>query len=360
LNTPRQLQLPLQDATLSRSTLRALCLLVCGALCVVVLGACGGADEGESAARKAISQTFDSSTTSIERGRVNARLQLEPEGLLAIGGPIVLKVTGPFALTGSGLPRFDLAFAATLVGEQYEGAIISTGRKGFVKLDDRTYSIDDGFVSGLRGGARKARRSGLKQSLGIDPSAWIANPQAKGKEQVSGVETERIGGDVNVSKLLADITRVLDKLDGSSAATSGGGLLTPKLRKQISEAVKSAKVDVWTGAKDRILRQIAVAVRFEFPSDVKPPIAGLEAGKINFRLRLDDVNGAAVKVSEPKNARPLSQLTGGGLEAFLSGLGASLTGGGKGGAGGQAFLGCVTRAQGKSAEIVRCASKLAP
>jgi hypothetical protein len=344
---------------LSRSILRALCLLACGVLCATALGACGSADEGDSAAEKAIAQTFGSSASAIERGKINARLQLAPEGLLAIGGPIVLKITGPFSIAGGALPRLDLAFAATLAGEQYRGAIISTGKKGFVKLDDRVYSIDDGFVSKLRGGAHKARKSGLKDSLGIDPGAWITNPQTKGSEQVGGVETERIGGDVDVPKLLADIAALLDKLGGSSS-NSGGGFLTPALQKQIADAVKSAKVDIWTGAKDKILRQIAVAIQFEFASDAKPPIAGLEAGKINLRLRLDDVNGAVVKVSAPKHARPLSKLTGGGLETFLAGLGASLTGSATGGAGGPAFLGCLTKANGSSAEIVRCASKLAP
>jgi hypothetical protein len=323
----------------------------------VALVACGGADEGDSTAKKAISQTFGASSTSIERGKVDARLQLEPEGLLAIGGPIVLKVAGPFSVSGGASPQFDLAFAATLAGEQYEGAVISTGKKGFVKLDDRTYAIDDAFASMLRGKAHKVKKSGLKDSLGIEPASWISNPQMKGNEQVSGVETRRIGGDVNVSKLLADIATLLDKLGGSPSSKS---FLTPKLRKQITDAVKSAKVDVWTGAQDKILRQIAVAIQFAFPTDVKPPIAGLEAGKINLRLRLDDVNGAAVKISGPQNARPLSELTGGGLEAFLSGLGASLTGAGKGGAGGTAFLRCLSSAHGKSVEIVRCASKLAP
>jgi hypothetical protein len=327
-------------------------------LCAAALAACGGADQGDGAAMKAISQTFGPSAASIDRGKVDVRLQLEPEGLLAIGGPIVLKVAGPFSVTGGAAPRFDLAFAATLAGEQYDGAIVSTGKQGFVKLDNRTYSIDDAFVSMLRGEAHKAKKSGLKESLGIDPSSWISNPQMKGDEQVGGVETQRVGGDVNVSKLLADVATLLDKVGGSPSSKEG--FLTPALRKQIAAAVKSAKVDVWTGAEDKILRQLAVAIKFAFPTDVKPPITGLEAGKINLRLRLDDVNGRAVRISTPEHARPLSELTGGGLEAFLSGLGASLTGAGKGDAQGTAFLGCVTSARGRSAEIVRCASKLAP
>jgi hypothetical protein len=323
--------------------------------------ACGSTEDngGSAAARTLISQTFGDSATAIERGNVVARLQLEPEGFLALGGPIVLDVSGPFSVGDSGSPKLDLAFVATLAGEHYKGAIISTGRKGFLKLDSQSYSLDGGFGSKAHEAANKAKTSGLKESLGIDPSTWISNPQSKGEEQVSGVETQRIGGDVDVAKLLADIAGLLDRAGGSSSSKDGG-FLTPKLRKQIADGVKSAKVDVWTGAQDKILRQIAVAIKFEFPAGEKPPIAGLDAGKINLKLRLDDVNGAAVTVAEPTHTRPLSDLTGGGLDQFLSGIGASLTGKGRNGAGAQAFLGCVTQAAGKSAEIVRCASKLAP
>lgn len=337
---------------------RALLVLAAALLCVTALAACGGSDDTKDAsAEETLEQTFGASAKEIERGRVTANLRLEPEGLLKLGGPISLRLTGPFAAPARrDLPRFDLAFRATLAGQQFDGSALSTGRKAFVKLDGRTYAIDDEFVSELRkdlGGVADKPQTGLK-TLGIDPLRWIRNPQSKGEETVGGVKTERIGGDVNTKNLLADIGKLLNKARG------GEGLLTPGLRAQIAEAVKSAKVDIWSGTDDHILRQLAVVATFAFKAG-QSPIQGLDGGRLTLRARLDDVNGAPVRIATPKRARPLTELTGeGGLGALFGGIGAGVTGGiGPGGAGG-ALLRCITQAGGRSTDIVRCVSKLAP
>jgi ABC-type amino acid transport substrate-binding protein len=344
----------------TRSTLRALLVLACALPCAALLAACGSSDTpNDAAAERTLQQTFGSSSTSIERGRLAATLRLEPEGLLKLGGPISVRLTGPFeAPSRRTLPRFDLAFLTTLAGQHFSGSAISTGTKGFLKLDDRTYAVDDAFVTKLRAGLGDAAaepQAGLK-ALGIDPLRWITGPQSKGEERVAGVDTVRIGGDVDVSRLLADLGTLLDKAGGA-----GASLLTPQLRTQIAEAVKSAKVDVWTGAGDKLLRQLAVVVTFAFKDGSQSPIAGLEGGRITLRARLDDVNGAPVRVTAPQDARPLSELTGeGGMSRFLQGVGAGVTGGVGPGDDGAAFLRCITQAGGASAEIVRCASKLSP
>jgi hypothetical protein len=344
-----------------RSTLRALLVLACGVACAALLVACGGGSNATSdaSAERTLKQTFGASARSIDRGRVAATLRLDPEGLLKLGGPMSVRLTGPFAApTRRNLPRFDLAFLATLAGQRFSGSAISTGTKGFLKLDDRTYAVDDALVAKLRkdlGSAAAKPQAGLK-ALGIDPLRWITNPERKGRERIAGIETERIGGAVNVPRLLADLGRLLDKAGGS-----GSTVFTPQLRTQISDAVKSAKVDVWTGADDKLLRQLAVVVTFAFKDSSQSPIPGLDGGRITLRARLDDVNGAPVKIRAPSGARPLEQLTGkGGVNRFLQGIGAGITGGVGPGDAGAALLRCVTQAGGKSAEVVRCASKLAP
>jgi hypothetical protein len=162
-----------------------------------------------------------------------------------------------------------------------------------------------------------------------------------------------------VRRLLADLATLLDGHTATATATGAtGGLLTPKLREQIVAAVRSARVDAWIGATDKILRQLAIVVDFAFDKGSQPPIAGLDGGRIDLRLRLDDIGATTVKVVAPKRAHPLSELTGaGGLGAFLAGLGAGATGGA--GDGGAAFLACLTAAGAKTADVVRCAAKLA-
>jgi hypothetical protein len=344
---------------MTRSTLRALLVIACSGLCAVLL-ACGGSGATTDAgAERALKQTFGTSSSSIERGRVVATLGLEPEGLLKLGGPISVRLSGPFAApTRRDLPRFDLAFLATLAGQHFRGSAISTGAKGFLKLDGRTYAVEDAFVARLRKGLGKAAaepQAGLK-ALGIDPLRWITNPQRKGQERIGGAETDRIGGAVNVPRLLADLGTLLDRAGGA-----GSSFFTPRLRTQIGDAVKSAKVDVWSDADDKLLRQLAVVVTFAFKDSSQSPIPGLEGGRITLRARLDDVNGTPVQIPAPAGARPLAQLTGkGGLRTFLQGIGAGITGGVGPGETGAALLRCITQARGASAEVVRCTSKLAP
>jgi hypothetical protein len=198
---------------------------------------------------------------------------------------------------------------------------------------------------------------GLK-ALGIDPLRWISDPKEKGSERVAGVDTDRVGGKVNVARLLEDLDTLLTKAGGAAGGDTGS-LFSPTLRKQLSDAVDTATADIWSGASDRLLRQLAVKIKFTFKDGAASPIEGLEGGTINLRLRLDDVNTTTVRVRAPSGARPLARVTGGSLSNFLDGVAAGLTSSSSGIPGG-AFLRCITGAGGSTTALVRCISKLAP
>jgi hypothetical protein len=339
----------------NRPTLRAALALACAALCGGLLAGCGDADDAPGAAAAAAA-TLDQSvaaTSKLDSARLTASFQLDPEGLLALGGPIALRASGPFAKGAKGeLPRLDLALSGALARTPIAARAISTGKQAFLRIDGRDYSIDQGFVDALRShGASKRAHAGLA-SLGLDPSAWVKDAEAKGAGTVGGVATRRIAGTLDVKRLLDDVAKLL-------GGGRGGGLLTPQLRAQIAGAVTSTKVDVQTGASDKILRQLVAVVDFAFKTG-QSPITGLDGGRATLRLRLDGVNATTVAPARPRHARPLSDLTGeGGLGALLSGLGAGVLGP-TGGDGGDAFLKCLSSAGGTTADIVECASKLAP
>ena len=344
---------------MTRSLRQLLAALACLALCAALLTACGDdEDKGQSAAQELLDQTFGSGAAAIDTGRLNVAFQLDPKGLLALGGPIKLSLDGPFSAPRQGqLPRFDVDFAATLGGTVFDGSVLSTGRAAFVVLDGKAYKVDREFVAELRKGLAEAadkKQPGLK-SLGIDPLRWISGAQERGQERIAGVETTRISGNVAVAKLLEDIDRLLTKAGGPGGAD---GLLSPKLRQQIDDAVKSAKVDIWTGTDDKILRQLAVRINFAF-KEGESPISGLDSGKINLRLRLTAVNQTKVSVTAPRRARPLADLTGGSISNFLTGIGNGLTGKGGNSIAGGPFLQCITGAGGETASLVRCISELA-
>ena len=333
---------------------RAASALVVAALCAGLLAACGDAETTASspAARATLAETF-AATSKLRSARVDGRMRLEPDGLVSLGGPIVLSATGPVAAPAAGKgPRFDLAFAAALGGRSFRGGARSTGSRAYLRLDDRSYALGG---HATRSAHRKARRGALAV-IGLDPTRWVKDPQTKaGSPAIDGVETIAVAGKLDVARMLADIARLFD------GDLAGGGLLTPKLRAQLAGAVKTATVEIAAGTDDRILRRLTAAIDFTFPKGEQPPITGLDGGKIDLRLNLTGVNATTFHVDKPANARPLSELFGdGGLQALLKGLGASFGGGAGPGDGGAAFLRCIEAAHGRSAAVARCASQLEP
>lgn len=324
-------------------------------LCTALPAACGGSSDNPApkpdAAQRTLDRAFGAKATSIERARISADVRLDPQGLLKIGGPLVLHVKGPFAAPRGRTPaRFDLAFVTTLGGDRFKGSAISTGERSYLQLDDRVYGLDAG-----RRRATPAPRShpGLK-SLGIDPLHWAKNVEDRGRGRVTadGVATTHLAGDVDAPAMLADLAALLDTAGGAA------GFLTPKLLAQVGAAVKSARFDLLTGADDGIVRALQADLTFAF-KPAQSPIVGLDGGRLRLAVTLADVNGARVRVPTPAAARPLTELTGpGGLGALLAGLGTGLTGGIAGGA--IELVSCVTGAAGSSVDLVRCIAHLAP
>ena len=332
------------------STLRALLVTACVAVGGIVMGGCGEADDS-AATSSALNETV-AATSKIESGRLTASVDLEPDGLVALGGAIKLRASGQFAAPAAGeLPRAKLAIVASLGGQAFDAGATSTGKRLFVRLDGRDYEVGDELVAKLS--EFFGDTGGGFATLGLDPGAWIEDPRDEGEATVGGVQTDHISGDIDVRKLLADV-------DGLLEGTGGAGTLSPKLRSQIAGAIKSAKVEIWSGKQDRIVRQLTVAIDVAFKQGTSP-LQGLDGGKLNLRLLLEDVNATEVEVRTPKDPRPLSMLfKDRGLTGLLSGLGAGAPKGTGAGDGGQAFLTCLREAGENSEAVERCASKLGP
>lgn len=337
---------------MNRPTLRALLLLAGLALGGLLLGACGGSDDD---AKAALERTV-SATSKMQSGRLTASFALEPEGLIALGGTINARVTGPFTAPAAGeLPKSKLSLSGSLGGQSLSAMATTTGKRAFLRLGGEDYQLGDETVQALTEALGADSGAGFG-SLGLDPASWITDAETKDGVKVGGVDTTRISGGVDAEKLLADVAKLLD-----SAGT--GGLLTGKLRQQIADGVKSAKVDVYSGAEDQILRRLVLAVEFAFDDNSQSPITGLDGGTVKIDIRIDDVDETTVEVTAPNDARPLSELPdGGGLGALLDGLGGALPGdgGGEPDADSKAFLECVREAAGDSDEVAKCSKKLEP
>lgn len=296
---------------MNRSLRRAVLALAIGALCVLGAVACGkDSSTRSSAARRLVDQTFKA-TSALESARLDVRLELKPEGLLAIGGPITLHVKGPVARTKPHRhPLLKVHGVATVAGQRYGGGLVADGRRAFLELDGRVYRLGD-----------RSSKTSLG-SLGLHPRGWLKDEQITGRARIAGTETIHVTGTVDGARLADDL-----------------GGLAAKLRKQLAGAVKTAKFELWTGADDKILRQLTLRVSFEFPKGAQPPIAGLQAGRIELRVGLADVNTKPGSIRAPTRSLPLSEAP---TDRGLGGL-----------------IHCLGRRGGASA-VVQCVAALSP
>ncbi len=362
--------------------------------CTLGFAACGGDDDED--VTQLLSETFGSGGEDVKSGRLDANLRLNAQGLAQLAGPVSVRLAGPFQSTEpTELPRFDFNLAFSAQGQNLEAGAVSTGDKGFLRFQDQAYAVGDDLFRQFREGYAEQAKCTEEQggdggvtfsALGIDPRRWLRDPRKVGEEEVGGADTVHIAASIDVARFLEDINRVLSRADlrqqqadpcneqqGNQPERQPGRQLSPEERRQIAEAIKDARLDVWTGKDDSILRRLNVALRFEVPEEGQANAQGLQSGDVRFDLTLGAVNDDQ-QIEAPADAQPLEQLAQrfGGQVPGLGGAGAGAGGappaegtpapsGGTpapGGQGSSEYLECVNQAGEDVKKLQACADKI--
>src|SRR5206468_8809491 len=132
--------------------------------------------------------------------------------------------------------------------------------------------------------------------------------------EVGGVPVSHLTADFDVARAFADFQQ--------AAARSGqAGQIPASAQQTLSDAVKGATVDVFTGESDHVLRRLAVAGQFEGKG---PTGAGTPKGTVTFDLLISDVKRPQ-EIRAPRNAAPISRPRGalGASGVTLGGTGAT-------------------------------------
>lgn len=345
---------------------RAIVALLAAMLAALAIAACGGDDKGGGGggddAATLLRQTF-SDSHEVRSGRVDARLRLTVDDP-TIRGPVDISVSGPFQSDGPNeLPQFDMTVDIEAQGQTFEVGLVATDDKAFVEISGTAYEVPRDLLAELERGFRRAQKEGSDDdtslaALGIDPLKWLKDPSVEGSEDVGGVETKHITAGVDVPALLDDIDKALAEVDRQGLADSTGQDVPDRIpadaRKEIEEAVKSARFDVWTGADDHILRRLRVVVSVEDDDERDGP----RALDLELTVELTGLNEPQ-RISAPGNVRPLQELLG-----QLQGLLGGALGGDMGGLGAgssdqfEEYTRCIEDAQGDVSRAQECADLL--
>lgn len=352
---------------------RPLAVLIIALMAAALLAACGGDSGGDEDPQQLLDETF-ASDAEISSGVLEVGLDAELGA--EQGGAVKATISGPFESAGEQEPpMIDLAIdfeADGLAGAedvQFSGGLAVTEDGAFVNVDGTEFAVDDATFAAFEQAYAQSVAEAEQQSeedqgaalfsqLGIDPSTWLVDVSNEGTEDVNGTETVKISGSADIAKIVEDLGSLAASAPGEAAGVD------PAQFRELRDAVKSASVDVYTGAEDKILRLLELTIELEEP--------GSEAtDTISFSLGFSEVNEPQ-EITAPENATPLEELIPGGLGSGLEGLGGFGGGGGSGGGGGggaglegldeleganQRYIDCVNSAT-TPEEILDCARLL--
>jgi hypothetical protein len=291
---------------------RRLVLLALLPVIAVLVAGCGGGDgsANEGDADALLRETFNAQK-SVRSGRLDLRMDVDARGVEGLGGPLAIHLTGPFDNGAEGaIPKFDFDLDLRAGGTRLRAGTVSDGRKGYLRLQGRAYTLTDELFKQLaprrKGGDRGGAAGPTLSGLGVDPRRWLRDPHTEGEEQVGGAATVHIAGDIDVSRFLGDLDKLLGRTGGLGLPGAGAaGRLTETQRELLSKSIESAKADIWTGKQDKAMRRFSVLVRFD---PAKGKDAKGRAGTLRFDLTVADLNRRQA-IGPPADPRPLSELT---------------------------------------------------
>jgi len=335
----------------------------------LVAAGCGGSDGEEASSStdvdKLLTQTFTGSK-KVDSGNLDLALKVEAQGGGSqLDGPLSIRLSGPFqAQDGGKLPKFKLDAALEGAGQSIEAGATSTGEKGYLSFQGTDYVVDDLVFEQFKAGFEQAQKQGTQgqqtfASLGMDPRRWLTDPKNEGEAKVGDDDTIKITGGVDVAKLLDDVDNALAK--ASSLGLRGAGQVPEKLteeqKRQVTEAVKDPRVEIYTGKEDQILRRMVVDLGIDDKSSST-------SGTLAFDVSITDLNEDQ-DIAEPADAKPFADLLGqfGGLGLGGSG-GAGSSGSASGGGGSsedlEKFSKCIEQAGEDVEKARKCSELLTP
>jgi hypothetical protein len=295
---------------------RVILLAALAAAFLAIAGGRLGGSGGGTDVNKVVDRAF--SGDSFKSGRFDAKLNASLQGSQAgRQGNVELQMKGVFQTDAKGsAPQLAADMTITGAGSPLQLGVVSTGDQAFIRAQGAAYRVPPGEFQKAFAGSGSGRQSTAPlAALGVDPKSWLVNASDEGSANVGGVETDHVTADVNTDKLIDDVLAL-----GARTGNSQLAGFSSAQKQQVSQAVQSAKLDVYTAKSDGTLRKLVAQVSFNTPQG---------SGNVSFQLEFSDVNKPQ-KITAPSNALPLSALDRDLGANLLAGIQPGTTGAGSG------------------------------
>ena len=144
-----------------------------------------------------------------------------------------------------------------------------------------------------------------------------------GTEDVDGIKTDHVQGDVDLAALVQGIAAVAKSSGSSAAASPVSPAQIASSVSSLQQYVKSATADLWVGQDDKQLHRFATTIDGKTDASTQAS-SGIDG--FNITLDVSATPTSSPSVSAPANPAPISQLTQD-LGGLLGGLAATGTNG---------------------------------
>ena len=158
--------------------------------------------------------------------------------------PITLTLDGPVDSKGK---KADLTFEVAAGPIKVDGGFRQVGDDSFVEVNGKWYSIPAGALSsatGSSGGSTTTTSPSVDPQaiLGAfgDPKKLFTNAKLVGTEDVDGIKSDHVQGDVDLAALVQGIAAVA-KSSGSSAVCESGVARPDRIVGQLAAAVREVR-----------------------------------------------------------------------------------------------------------------------
>jgi hypothetical protein len=286
----------------------------------LALAACGG-DDGDKSGESPQTVLDEATLEGIESGDIDLSLNLRAPGKQ--GGDIDVSLSGPFQGEGKAtLPQLDMTATAKgrYNGENvdFEGGVVLLPNSAYVNYEGVEYEVDPTTFSFVESTLKQSQREAgaetgsagvaacQEEFGGLRVAEFIENGVNEGSADVGGTGTTKVSGDLDVSGALDAVLEVVESQACRAQLAAAGPLPSEaeieSAKEEVSEAVRTAQVDVYVG-NDDIVRQISAQLTIE------PRGGGSGPKKVDvaLELKLTGVNEEQT-IAAPEGARPLSKL----------------------------------------------------
>jgi hypothetical protein len=297
---------------------RTFALLAAFAALAALLSACGGGGGGGSDDPQQVIEnaTFE----GVESGTVDLTMNIKAEG--EHGGNLKIDLSGPFQSTGKkSLPELGMELKANgeADGEKVdvEGGLTVLGDRAYISYGGTNYEVDPTTFGFIKSGFEEAEQQGAKESAGGEATAcqkaatsmnleeFVDNLENEGGEEVDGVKTTKLSGDLEPKSAVDAIIRLMETPACSSQLKAAGPMPLEELKQmkgEITGAIKKAHAEIYVGEDDHIVRKVVADMTVE-------PKGTNESAEIQLDFTLGDVNEKPA-IKTPPNAQPLEKLFG--------------------------------------------------